>query len=385
MKKWSLWILIVATVLFLYLTRGVLLPFMFGLAVAYFLDPVTDKLEEWRIPRAPAAGLVICLFFTLIVGVFVALWPILKNQLGAIVETLPRILSGLRPWLEESLKSFSDSMQLDLDGADTDGMLSGLVQEGLTRLNAAASGLLKSGLAVFNILTLALISPVVAFYLLRDWDKLVAKVNSWLPSNGGAEIRDQAKQIDTALAGFVRGQIIVCTVMGLIYAVGWSLAGLNFALILGVLAGIMAFVPFIGAIFAAVIALLIGFEQWGFGIELLPVVGVYVFVQIVESAWLTPRLVGDRVGLHPVWVLFAVFAGSEVMGFVGILIAVPAAAALAVMVRFWIDQYLDHYQDKDPGAADEILTDQMDLAIKGEAEPDTKNDKGSASSAAETA
>ena len=160
--------------------------------------------------------------------------------------------------------------------------------------------------------------------------------------------------------------------MGTIYAIGWSLAGLDYALVLGVLAGIMAFVPFVGAVLAAAIALLVGLDQWGFGIELLPVLGVYVFVQVVEGAWLTPKLVGDRVGLHPVWVLFAVFAGSEIMGFVGVLIAVPAAAAIAVMLRFWIDQYLDHYQDED-----EPLTDQPESvqAIDALAEVREEGDK----------
>ncbi len=346
MKRWSIWVLLICAGVFFYLTRGVLLPFLFGLAVAYFLDPVTDKLEAIRIPRGIAAALVIAFFFLGIVGIFVALWPIMQGQLASAVETLPKAIASIKPWLEEILRSITDSLDMDVEGG-ADGVVTNVMQDALGRLNAAAGDLLKSGLAIFNILTLMIISPVVAFYLLRDWDLIVAKANSWLPSSGGDIIRDQARKIDTVLAGFVRGQILVSLVMGVLYAIGWSIVGLKFALLLGVLAGIMAFVPFIGAVIAAVIALLIGYDQWGFGWELAQVGMVYGVVQIIEGGYLTPKLVGDRVGLHPVWVLFAVFAGSEIMGFVGVLIAVPAAAAIAVMVRFWIAQYLDHYQDDD--------------------------------------
>ena len=343
MKRWSIWILLIFTGVFFYLTRGVLLPFLFGLAVAYFLDPLTDRLEAVKVPRGLAAGLVITLFFLTIVGVFVALWPIMQGQLTAAVETLPKAISSIKPWLESIMASLSESLDMQIEGG-ADGLVSGLMQEGLARLNAAAGELLKSGLAMFNLLTMMIISPVVAFYLLRDWDLIIAKADGWLPTRGGQHIREQAVKIDTVLAGFVRGQMMVCLVMGALYAIGWSVVGLKFSLLLGVLAGILAFVPFVGAVVAAAIALLIGYDQWGLGWEMAQVLAVYGVVQVIEGSYLTPKLVGDRVGLHPVWVLFAVFAGSEIMGFVGVLIAVPAAAAIAVMVRFWIAQYLDHYR-----------------------------------------
>ncbi len=142
----------------------------------------------------------------------------------------------------------------------------------------------------------------------------------------------------------MRGQLLVSTTMGVLYGVGWSLVGLDFGVVLGVLAGVMSFVPFVGALFAAIVAVAIAIGQWGFDpLHVGLVGGVFLVVQTIESAFLTPRLVGERVGLHPVWVLFAVMAGGEVMGFLGVLIAVPVAAAAAVLVRFWIDQYLDHY------------------------------------------
>jgi len=348
MNKW-IWIA-VAVVLggFVYLTKGVMLPFMAGLAVAYFLDPVADALEARGLSRGLSASLVISVFFLLIVGVFIAFWPILQSQVSAAAETLPKTLAGIRPWLNETLQSLSGKFGIDL-GGDVEGVLGKFSNQIMATVEQGASGVLKSGLAIFNLLTLILISPVVAFYLLRDWDLLVAKIDSWLPPANATIVRSIFKKIDSVLAGFVRGQLLVSTTMGVMYGVGWSLVGLNFGVVLGVLAGIMSFVPFVGALFAAIVAVAMAIGQWGFDLSQIGMVAlVFVIVQIVESAFLTPRLVGERVGLHPVWVLFAVFAGGEVMGFVGVLIAVPAAAAIAVLVRFWIDKYLEHYEISEP-------------------------------------
>lgn len=341
----TVWVItILVTALFFYLTRGILLPFLMGLAIAYFLDPVADILEARKVPRGAAAALVIAVFFLLIVGVILAFWPIMQSQISAVAETLPLTLASFRPWLNATLATLMEQYHVDI-GSDVDSLL-GTFSDGLLgQLKMAASSAIQNGLALFNLFTLLLISPVVAFYLLRDWDLIVAKVDSWLPSDGGSIIREQVKKVDEVLAGFVRGQLLVSTIMGIMYAVGWSLSGLQFGLVLGVLAGIMSFVPFVGALVAAVIAVAMAIGQWGFDpAQLVMVVGVFVVVQAVEGAFLTPRLVGERVGLHPVWVLFAVFAGGEVMGFVGVLIAVPAAAAIAVLVRYWIDRYLEHYQ-----------------------------------------
>ena len=344
MNRW-VWIgSVLLTVVFVYVTRGVLLPFLAGLAIAYFLDPVADRFETWKVPRGIASAIVITLFFLLIVGVVLAFWPILQSQLSAVSEQLPKTLANFRPWLNQFLTTLGDDYGFDL-GSDVDSLLATLSDGLLSQARTAAAGAVKGGLALFNLLTLVLISPVVAFYLLRDWDLIVAKVDSWLPSSGGNIIREQLKKIDEVLAGFVRGQLLVSTTMGVLYGVGWSMAGLNFGVVLGVLAGVMSFVPFVGALFAALVAIAMAIGQFGFDpMQVGMVALVFFVVQTIESAFLTPRLVGGRVGLHPVWVLFAVFAGGEVMGFVGVLIAVPAAAAAAVLVRYWIDRYLEHYQ-----------------------------------------
>lgn len=344
MNKW-VWIAIaIVLVGFVYLTKAILLPFLVGLAVAYFLDPVADFLEEHKFKRGTAATLVIALFFLIVTGVLLAMWPLLRSQFFALADTLPATLARLRPVLNELLATANASFGV-ANTADVESMLGGASEQILAQIQKVATGLLKSGLAIFNFVTLILISPVVAFYLLRDWDLIVDRINTWLPPTSANTIRKIAKEVDSVLAGFVRGQMLVSSIMGILYATGWALAGLNFAIILGLLAGIMSFIPFVGALFAAVIAVAIGIGQWGLDpMHLLPVASVFFVVQLIEGAFLTPRLIGERVGLHPVWVLFAVFAGGEIMGFTGVLIAVPAAAAIAVLVRFAIDQYMDHYQ-----------------------------------------
>lgn len=343
MRKWAIWGSIVGVCLFIYLTRGILLPFLAGLAIAYFLDPIADILEKQKVPRGIAAALVISLFFFIIVGVILAFWPILQGQILAASKSLPETAAKLRPWLDQLLINLNTKTGITL-GGNAESMLSGMSEQALAQLNQIFSSLLKSGLAVFNMLTLALISPVVAFYLLRDWDHMVAKVNSWLPTNIAPVVREQLSNVDSVLAGFVRGQLMVSVIMGVMYGLGWSFVGLELGLILGVLAGIMAFIPFVGALFAALIAVALAIGQWGFDSNQIGlVVMVFVVVQIIESSFLTPKLVGERVGLHPVWVLFAVFAGGEILGFVGVLVAVPFAAATAVFVRFTIKQYLDYY------------------------------------------
>ena len=334
------WLMFFAAVWLAYVTRGILLPFIIGLAVAYLLDPVADRLEDWGLPRGLAAGVIISSFFVILTGVVIAIWPLLQAQIVGLALALPRAVSEVWPLLQEQLQALSNDLGTQFD-VDTKGLGTQIAQEGFERLMSALSGFLSGGLAFFSLLSLALISPVVAFYLLRDYDLIVAKLDGLLPEESKGTLEKQWHQIDQVLSGFVRGQILIGVIMGTIYAIGWSLVGLNFALVLGVLAGILSFIPFLGMIAAAVIALLVAAQQFGTDwVPIAMVFGIYLFVQVLEGSVLTPRIMGDRIGLHPVWVLFAVFAGGEVAGFVGVLLAVPVAAVIGVLVRFTIDHYM---------------------------------------------
>lgn len=339
--RWQLWLGLATLLAFIYATRGVLLPFVAGLAVAYLLDPLADRLEKWRFPRWLAAAVILFLFFVVASAVLLAMLPIIQVQLLALVQNLPGYLEGLRPFVDNVLLRISDSFHVEI-ATDAESLIASVASRGLDRMGGIFTGLMSQGAAFFNLLTLLLISPVVAFFLLRDWDLIIATIDSWLPAEKGPVIRKLAGRIDQALAGFVRGQTLVALTMAVLYAAGWSFVGLNYSLILGLLAGILAYVPFVGALVAMLIAMIVGLGQFGPDSgPLLQVFGVFVVVQVIEGAFLTPRLIGSHVGLHPVWVLFAIFAGGELMGFVGVLIALPVAAAAAVMIRHVIERYLD--------------------------------------------
>ncbi len=351
-KTWVIWALVAILVLFIYLTKAILLPFVAGLAIAYLLDPLADKLETWNFPRWLAATTILCLFFLGITGLFIGITPIVKTQITGIMRNAPQYLENIQPLIDGFITDISGTLGVKV-GKEDSSLISQITQQNIERIASFIGGFLSQGMALFNLLSLLLISPVVAFFLLRDWDLLVAKVNGWLPKKKAPTIRIIASDIDRALAGFVRGQTMVSLSMAILYAIGWSLAGLNFGIFLGLLAGILAYVPFLGALVAAALAVLVGIGQFGGDFsQIWPIVGVFIIVQTIEAAFLTPKFIGDRVGLHPVWVLFAIFAGSEIMGFVGVLIALPVAAAIGVLVRFIIDQYLEsHYHKDDPNQA----------------------------------
>jgi len=357
MRLWSLAAVLII-VAFVYLTRGILLPFLIGLAIAYLLDPVADRLEGCKVPRGMAAALVIAVFFLSGFGILIALFPVLQQQVTDIAGALPATLAQLRPWLETFIAENGAAFS-QLLGDDLDSILASAMQSGLANVQTVLTRLVSEGLAIFNIFALLLISPVVAFYLLRDWDLMIARLDHWLPKSVAPTVRIQLGKIDAVLSNFVRGQMIICLVMGGLYAVGWSLVGLNYSLALGVFAGVLAFVPFVGVVFALLVALLTAVGQWGFDpANIGLVVGVFVAVQTFEGMLLTPKLMGDRIGLHPVWVLFAAFAGGEILGFTGVLLALPIAAAIAVLVRFAIERYEDYFH-----------LNAVDTDLAGEKEP----------------
>jgi predicted PurR-regulated permease PerM len=211
-----------------------------------------------------------------------------------------------------------------------------LVTWGTNLLGQVISG----GVAIANLISLLVITPVVAFYLLRDWDRIVARVDTWLPRGHAGAIREQAREIDRTLAGFLRGQGTVCLILGVFYAIGLTLAGLDFGLVVGLVAGLLSFIPYVGAIVGLVLSVglaLVQFDDW---LRIAVVAGIFFVGQAVEGNFLTPKLVGESVGLHPVWIIFGLLAGGALFGFVGVLLAVPAAAVIGVGVRFALGRYM---------------------------------------------
>ena len=340
-RQFVFWVAaLLALILVLWLLSNILLPFIAGLALAYFLDPVADRLERLGLPRL-AATLVILLFSLLVlVVVLILIVPILGDQIGKFASELPGLLQALVARFNELAPQWLKDM-LAKSGTDIQGSVTELAGRAAGWIVTLLSSVLSGGMALINLVSLLVVTPIVAFYLLEDWDVMVAKVDSWLPRDHARTVRSLAHDINEALAGFIRGQGTVCLLLGSFYAVGLSLAGLKFGLAIGILAGFLTFIPYAGAIIGGVLAIGVGLVQfWPDLTSILLIVGIFAAGQFIEGNILSPKLVGHRVGLHPVWLMFALFAFGYLFGFVGLLLAVPMAAAAGVLVRFALGQYL---------------------------------------------
>lgn len=329
------WLLIVALVLiFLYSARAMLGPFLAGFVIAYLLDPLTDRLERRGVKRWLATTIVLAIFIAALVGLVLATAPVIQGQFVQLLENMPRIADNIQLWIDEILRRSGGAVRPQQLTGD-------LAQRALAWLSSSIGGIIAGSLAFFNIVTLVVVAPVVAFYLLRDWDHLTAKIDSWWPRRHAPTIRMLLGQADEALSGFVRGQFLVCLCLAALYAAGWGAIGLDYAFVLALLAGMLGFVPFVGPFFGVFLSVLVAVGQFGLDpVQIGLVIGVFVAVQIIEGSVLTPNLIGNRIGLHPVWVLFAIFAGGELMGVVGIFLGVPIAAVTGVFARWVVGQYL---------------------------------------------
>lgn len=323
----------------LWLLGDVLLPFVAGMAIAYFLDPPADRLERLGMARWLATTLVLSGFALVLLMVLLLLLPLIQAQIIQLVETLPLIVA----WIRESLVPLVETLLLRLSEEDLGRLRSAagsFAGDAVGWIAALARRVITGGVALFDVLSLLFITPIVAFYLLRDWDPMVARVRSWLPRQHAPVILAQVAEVDRTLAGFVRGQASVCLVLGLFYALALSIVGLEFGLVIGLLAGFLSFIPFVGSLVGFAGSVGIALFQYDTWLMVGVVAAIFLLGQAVEGNVLTPRLVGGRVGLHPVWVIFALLAGGSLFGFVGVLLAVPVAAVIGVVARFALAQYL---------------------------------------------
>jgi predicted PurR-regulated permease PerM len=323
----------------LYLLRGVMLPFVAGMAVAYFLDPLADRMERAGLSRTLATGIICLVFFGLLGFGLALLAPIIQQQAVTFVQKVPTYAQSLHqralPLLEEVYSHLSPD---DLDKLRSSaGAYAGTA---VTWALGVVKGVLSGSIAVMSLLSLLFITPVVTFYLLRDWDRMTGKVDGWLPRHHADTIRHELREIDRTIAGFVRGQAIVCITLATFYGVGLTLTGLDLGLVIGLGTGLGAFVPYVGMLIGLIASVGLAFAQGGEWHLLAGVGAVFAIGNVLEGNILTPKLVGDRVGLHPVWIIFSLLAGGALFGFVGILLAVPAASVIGVLVRFALQNYM---------------------------------------------
>jgi predicted PurR-regulated permease PerM len=338
LRYWLIGLLIGCVLI--YLLREVLAPFVAGIGVAYLLDPLADRLERWKFPRWLAALVVLTLFFVAFVLLVLLVVPLLNSQVIGLVQAITGYLAESREAITQYAMALVERFDLQ-GGEQIKEALGGFAKDAVNIVGKLLAEVWQGGLALVSLLSLLVITPVVAFYLLRDFDRIVETVDGWLPRQHAPTIRRLVGEIDQRLAGFVRGQGSVCLVLGAFYAIGLSLAGLDFGLVIGLISGVLSFIPFVGSAIGLLLSMITAVTQfWPDLLRIAVVLGVFVVGQFLEGNVLTPRLVGDRVGLHPVWVMFALLAGGALAGFVGVLLAVPIAAAAGVLIRFFMSQYL---------------------------------------------
>ncbi|MCK8465230.1 AI-2E family transporter [Aliiroseovarius sp. S1339] len=331
-KYWSIAIAISA--LALWYLGDVIMPFILGGAIAYFLDPIADRLENMGLSRAVATAIISVLTILVFVVAVLLVVPTLVSQAVALADAAPDLFRQLQGFLTEKFPSLIDQDSTLRQSLES---LGKTIQE---RGGELVGTVLSSAMGVLNIVILLVVTPVVAFYMLLDWDRMVAKIDALLPLDHRPAIRQIASDIDHTLASFVRGQGTVCLVLGTYYAVALMLIGLQFGLVVGFIAGLITFIPYVGAIVGGALAIGLGlFQFWGEWWSLGAVAVIFLVGQFFEGNILTPKLVGSSVGLHPVWLMLALSVFGYLFGFVGMLVAVPVAASFGVVARFFIGKY----------------------------------------------
>lgn len=323
----------------LWLLSDVLLPFVAGTVLAYLLDPLVKRLQKLGISRAFAAVIIVIVFAVMLVLAIVLVVPVLGEQIANFMQRLPELIERVRALIQQSNQSWLGNYV---------GEKLPEAQKSLGTVAATAAGwitaflgsLWSGGKALVSVLSVVVITPIVAFYLLLDWDRMVKAVDSLIPVHHRDTVRGLMREMDAAISGFVRGQAVVCLLLGIFYSAALIAIGLNFGLLIGLTAAILSFAPYIGTMVGFLLATGVALAQfWPDWLMVVLTAGIFMFGQFVEGNFLQPYLVGKETGLHPVWLMFSLLAFGVLFGFVGLLVAVPVAAAIGVLVRFLVRQY----------------------------------------------
>jgi predicted PurR-regulated permease PerM len=330
--------LLIAALILFGLLQSILLPFAAGLVIAYVLAPVVERLERRGIRRGLGSLAVLTIFLLAVALMLVLLVPLIQVQVVQLIGKVPSLISALQAQIGNLMDVLQQHLPAD-EVAKIRDALGGKLGEAVTWLATAVQSIVTSSIAILNIISLVIVTPIVTFFLLRDWPAMVAMVDSCLPRPSLDTLRGLARVISDTLVGFIRGQALICVILATYYTIALTAAGLDASLAIGVLIGVLAIIPILGVTTGFALSVGLAASQFGTWTKVFVVIGIFVFGQLVEANILTPKLVGDRVHLHPVWVIFALFAGGTLLGFVGILLAVPAAAVIGVLTRFALSRY----------------------------------------------
>ncbi len=335
-------LLVVAAVfLLVYLLQPILMPFLVGFIIAYLGDPVVDRLEAWKLNRTMAVSVVFALFLAILAGALLVLVPLLIKEVNGFIQRIPAIIIWLQQEVSPLLLQYFNVDPFAFSIDELRERLAKNWQQAGGIASRILSEITRSGFALMAwIANLALI-PVVAFYLMRDWDGIMNSLRQLVPREAEPTTVQLTKECDEVLSAFLRGQLLVMVALGAIYALGLYIIGLDMALLIGMLAGLASIVPYLGFVVGILAASLAALFQFQDVFQLIFVLMVFGAGQMIESMVLTPLLVGDRIGLHPVAVIFAILAGGQLFGFVGILLALPVAAVVMVFLRHAHARYIE--------------------------------------------
>ncbi len=324
----------------LWLFSGILLPFIAGLALAYFLDPLADALERHGLPRLAATVVILGVSVLTVIVALILLVPVLGGQVANLADRLPAYATSLAELIDKALPTTVKEMIRSQMGAGATATTD-IASKSAGILATLVQSLWSGGLALVNLMALMVVTPVVAFYMLNDWDRMIARIDGWVPHQHREMVHALARDVDRALAGFIRGQGTVCLSLGAFYAIALIAAGLNFGLLIGLTAGILSFIPYVGFLVGGALSIGMALVQfWPDWIHIAVIVTIFAAGNFLEGNILSPKLVGSSIGLHPVWLMFALFAFGYLFGFVGMLVAVPVSAVIGVLVRFALARYL---------------------------------------------
>jgi predicted PurR-regulated permease PerM len=324
----------------LQLFSGILAPFVTAGVIAYALDPPTTRLTRLGLPRGVAALMMVLAMIAAVLLFILLLYPLILSQIGLFLGRIPQYAQSLQRWANQMVAELQRDFGSDVVNGRLRDLVSGQAGNMLTFLSSALTGVISSSFAIFNTLTLAVVTPVVAFYLLRGWPDMLAMIGSWLPRRYKEVLRAQAQEVDRILSAWVRGQALCCLLLALFYALAFTLAGLDLGLIVGLMAGVLSFIPYVGSIAGGITAIALALAQFPSWRGVIGIGVVLILGQVLENYLIYPRFLGDRVELPAVWVIFALFAGGAAFGFMGVMLAVPVAATIGVLCRFWLRRYL---------------------------------------------
>jgi len=337
-----------ALVFAIWLFQSILTPFVLAAVVAYFLDPVATSMARLGVRRGIAALVLIGALSAFVLLCTLLIYPLLLAQIGLLITRLPTYISGIVTALRDALARLEEALGPEMFDAQLRDLATAQVSTMLSYIATTATRLIGGGFALFSLFIYVVVTPVVAFYLLRDWPRMITRIESWLPRRNAAVLRQLGRDTDRVVSAWLRGQLICSAILAVYYAVALSLVGLEFGTLIGIMSGILTFIPYVGSTVGLLAAVLLALGQFGTWQDVTLVASVFIAGQIIEGYIIYPRLLSDRVELHAVWVIFSLFAGGVAFGFLGVLLAVPLAGTIGVVARYWLRRYLESPLYLDP-------------------------------------